>query len=214
MSWPWRSPQATRQALRDRVRTRHSPDQRQQRLHEVAYRRLLARLFDAQPQRWVVKGGVALLLRLDPNRTSNDIDLAYVAEAGEHAVALNALEEAAAHDAGDFFEFEIARGRAIEVDPGHLLERAISVPVLARIGGTVFAEFSIDLVLPRDDVLDLDWIEPEATLTGEPAVDETPPVAVLALPAQVSDKVCARSSSATGPAATRRREPAIWRTSP
>jgi hypothetical protein len=86
VSWPWRSPQATRQALTDRVKARHPPEQRQQRLREIAYRRFLARLFETQPDRWVVKGGAALLLRLDPNRTSNDIDLAYVGEAGEHAV--------------------------------------------------------------------------------------------------------------------------------
>jgi hypothetical protein len=96
VTWPWRSPQATRQALTDRVRARHPQHERQRRLREVAYRRLLARLFEAQPDRWVVKGGAALLLRLDPNRTSNDIDLAYVADGGEHAMALAALAEAAA----------------------------------------------------------------------------------------------------------------------
>jgi hypothetical protein len=191
VSWPWRSPQATRQALTDRVKARHPPEQRQQRLREIAYRRFLARVFGTQPDRWIVKGGAALLLRLDPNRTSNDIDLAYVGEAGEHAVALKALMEAAAYDAGDFFEFAITRGKAIEVDPEHALERAISVPVVARIGGTVFAEFSIDLGLPRDDVVDVEWVAPQATLTGEPAVDEIPPVALLSLPAQVADKVCA-----------------------
>jgi hypothetical protein len=173
------------------VRARHPQQERQRRLREIAYRRLLARLFETQPERWVVKGGAALLLRLDPNRTSNDIDLAYVAEAGEHAAALEALVEAAAHDAGDFFEFELARGKAVEVDPGHPLERALSVPVVARIGGTVFADFSVDLALPRDGALSVDWIEPGATVTGEPAVDAIPRVAVLALAAQVADKVCA-----------------------
>lgn len=191
MSWPWRSPQATRQALTDRVKSRHPPERRQQRLREIAYRRLLARLFEAQPDRWVLKGGAALLLRLDPNRTSNDMDLTYVAEAGEHAVALRALTEAAAYDAGDFFEFEIASGRAFEVDEAHPLERAVSVPVIARIGAAVFAEFSVDLRLPRDDAVAVDWIEPAPTLTGEPAVDETAPVATLALPAQIAEKACA-----------------------
>ncbi len=191
MSWPWRSPQATRQALTDRIKTRHPPEQRQQRLREIAYRRLLARLFETQPERWVVKGGAALLLRLDPNRTSNDIDLAYVAQAGEHAVALEALVEAAAYDAGDFFEFTIAPDKTITVDPDHPLERALGVPVQARIGGTVFADFGIDLGLPSDDVVDVEWVRPQATLTGEAAVDETPPVALLALTAQIADKVCA-----------------------
>jgi hypothetical protein len=191
VTWPWRSPQATRRALTDRVKARHPQDERQRRLREVAYRRLLARLFATQPGRWVVKGGAALLLRLDPNRTSNDIDLAYVAEAGEHAAALEALAEAVAHDAGDFFEFELARGKAVEVDPGHPLERALSVPVVARIGGTVFADFTVDLALPRDGALSVDWVTPTATLTGEPIVDVIPPVALLSLGAQIADKVCA-----------------------
>jgi hypothetical protein len=207
VSWPWRSPQATRQALTDRVRACHPPEQRQQRLRGIAYRRLLARLFEVQPERWVVKGGAALLLRLDPNRTSNDIDLAYVAEAGEHAVALEALADAAAHDAGDFFEFEIARRRAIEVDRDHPLERAVSVPVLARIGGTVFAEFSVDLALPRGDVVDVEWVEPEATLTGGPPLTKHPQWPCWRFPRR-SQTRCARYSSATGPGATRPREPA------
>ncbi len=190
MSWPWRSPEATRQALTAKTQARHPPELRAQRLREIAYRRLLARLFTAQPERWVVKGGAALLLRLDPNRTSNDIDLAYVADAGEHAVALEALTAAAGHDLGDFFTFEIARGRALTVDPAHPLERALSVPVMTRVGRTTFAEFSVDLGLPRAD-LDIEWVEPTPTLTAEPAVDVTPPVALLALPAQIADKACA-----------------------
>lgn len=191
MSWPWRSPEATRQALTAKTRARHPQELRGQRLREIAYRRLLARIFATQAERWVVKGGVALLLRLDPNRTSNDIDLAYVAQAG-YTVALKALVEAAAHDLGDFFEFEIGRDQAEEVDPDHPLERALSIPVLARIGATTFAEFSIDLALPREgDDVEVEWVQPEATLTGQPEVDQTPPVALLALPAQIADKLCA-----------------------
>jgi hypothetical protein len=159
VSWPWRSPQATRQALTDRIKARYPQEQRPQRLREIAYRRLLARIFAEQPDRWVVKGGAALLLRLDPNRTSNDIDLAYVAEAGEHAVALTALEEALARDLGDFFEFDLARDRMTEINAEHPLERALAVPVVARVGGRTFAEFAIDLVLPRDDVLEVEWLE-------------------------------------------------------
>jgi hypothetical protein len=191
VTWPWRSPEATRRALADRVAARHPVELRQQRLREIAYRRLLVRLFAVQSERWVVKGGAALLLRLDPNRTSNDIDLAYIAQAGEHGVAVEALVSAAAHDAGDFFSFDVGADQGITVDDDHPLERAISVPVTARVGGTVFAAFRVDLGLPRDDVLAIDWVSAEATLTGEPAVDGIPAVAVLALPAQLADKICA-----------------------
>jgi hypothetical protein len=192
VNWPWRSPQGTRKGLSDKVKARHAPALRQQRMREIAYRRLLARLFALEPEKWVVKGGAALLLRLDPNRASNDIDLAYVAQAGEHAVALEALVKAAEHDLGDFFEFEIVRGETEEVDPEHPLERAVTVPVVARIGEAIFVEFSVDLALsPREDDVPIEWVTPEATLTGEAAVDETPPVALVALPAQIADKVCA-----------------------
>src|SRR6185369_1924311 len=65
------------------------------------------------------------------------------------------------------------------------------VPVVARIGATTFAEFSIDLALPREDDVEIEWVQPEATLTGQPEVDQTEPVALLALPAQIADKLCA-----------------------
>jgi hypothetical protein len=158
------------------------------RLREIAYRRLLFRLYDSQPQDWVIKGGAALLLRLDPNRTSNDIDLAFVREAGEHAVALAALQEAARQDAGDFFAFELGSGQFVEQE--HPLERALSVPVVARIGEREFARFSVDLALPREDV-DSEWVRPETTVTGNAVVDSLPPVATLTFPAQMADKVCA-----------------------
>jgi hypothetical protein len=60
VTWPWRSPQATRRALTARVRARYPQSDRQNRVREIAYRRLLARLFYAQPDRRVVKGGAAL----------------------------------------------------------------------------------------------------------------------------------------------------------
>jgi predicted nucleotidyltransferase component of viral defense system len=188
VSWPWRSPEATRRALSDRVKARYPAGERQRRLREIAYRRLLFRLFEAQPERWVVKGGAALLLRLDPNRTSNDIDLAYVHEAGEHAVALRALREAVLHDAADFFEFDIASGHLVDGD--HPLERAYSVPVVARVGDKEFASFSIDLALPRERV-EAEWIEAQTEVTGETAVDGIPRIATSTFPAQLADKVCA-----------------------
>jgi hypothetical protein len=83
-------------------------------MREVAYRRLLARLFASRPDAWVLKGGAALLLRLDPNRTSNDIDIAYIEEAGEHAVALAALRADATLDLGDFFSFTVGEGQEDE----------------------------------------------------------------------------------------------------
>ena len=53
------------------------------------------------------------------------------------------LEEALTYDLGDFFEFELARDRMTEINAEHPLERALGVPVIARVGGRIFAEFAI-----------------------------------------------------------------------
>jgi Nucleotidyl transferase AbiEii toxin, Type IV TA system len=188
IDWPWRSPEATRRALADIIAHRYDVDQRPRRMREIAYRRLLHRLFAFQPERWMVKGGAALLLRLDPNRTSNDIDLTYLHEAAEHAIALRALRDAAAIDLDDFFSFDIGSGTV--VDPEHPLERALAVPVVSRIGATVFSRFNVDLALPRMDVAS-EWLDSKPPLTGVPAVDDLPPIATLVIPAQLADKTCA-----------------------
>jgi Nucleotidyl transferase AbiEii toxin, Type IV TA system len=93
-------------------------------------------MYAAHPDRWVLKGGLALILRLDPNRTSNDIDVTYVHRAGEHAVALRALERAVDVDLADFFSFEIIRVGP-ETD-----DRARRVSTLCRLGVPEFARFS------------------------------------------------------------------------
>jgi Nucleotidyl transferase AbiEii toxin, Type IV TA system len=189
MSWPWSSPQATRQGLRDRLRSRYPAAEIQLRMHEVAFRRLLVRLETADPGRWVVKGGVALLLRLDPNRTSDDIDLTYVDAAGEHATAVEALECAVAVtlDDDDFFSFEIV-SPSRPADRGD--EDAFEVRVRALIGQTPWLEFGVDLARPAIDV-PAEPLEPRTALTGIEAVDQLPPLRALRLPAQVAQKVCA-----------------------
>lgn len=116
MSWPWASPEATRRA--GGPRQAPSPGSRGPgRLYEVAFRRVLARLEAAEPGRWVLKGGVALL-RLDPNRTSDDIDIAYLDAAGQQGVALAAPERALALDLGDHFSFVVLRAGPDSVRPG------------------------------------------------------------------------------------------------
>jgi hypothetical protein len=157
-------------------------------MREVAYRRLLARLFASRPDAWVVKGGAALLLRLDPNRTSNDIDIAYVEEAGEHAVALAALRAGAALDLGDFFSFEVGEGQVD--DDGHPTDRAWAAPVVARIGQKEWTTFHVDLLLPSATV-NAETLTDPTPLVGDRAVDDILDVAVLAIAPQVADKVCA-----------------------
>ena len=156
-------------------------------MYEVVFRRLLVRLEAADPGRWVVKGGVALLLRLDPNRTSDDIDLTYLHAVGKHAIAIAALERAFAIDTGDFFYFALdpVAAAAEPVD-----DETIELPVIASIGDRPFIHFSIDLGRPALDVPS-EPLCPRAALTGLDAVDALPLLRALALATQVGQKVCA-----------------------
>jgi hypothetical protein len=157
-------------------------------MREVAYRRLLARLFAARPDGWVVKGGVALLLRLDPNRTSNDIAITYIDEGGEHGVALEALREDAALDLEDFFAFEV--GAPEQVVDDHPAERTVAVPVIAYLGVKEWARFSVDLGLPRPAV-PAEVLTEQTTLTGVRRRGRVPGAKTLALADQIADKACA-----------------------
>jgi hypothetical protein len=107
---------------------------------QFAYDRLLVRVFGApDADRWVLKGAVALLARLDVARHSKDIDLSW-----QSTVDLDAAEEAfraaAGRNVGDFFVFEIGPGAALVGDKGRRFA------VVAGLGGRPFAAFSADLV--------------------------------------------------------------------
>jgi hypothetical protein len=178
----YKTPAALEQAVNERIAGRYPKEEFQFRRNEIAYRRLVARMFTLEPDRWVLKGGFAMILRLDPNRTSNDIDVTYVADAGEHALALKALERAVAHDLDDFFAFEIARvGEETE-------DRARRVTVLCRLGVREFIRFRVDLALQPD--VPAETIE-APPLSGVEEIDSVPPLRALAWPQQIAEKVCA-----------------------
>ncbi len=71
------SPTAFRQALESRLANLANAEgidiQRLRR--QVAFDRLLARLFADQSSIWTLKGGYAMELRLEASRTTRDIDL-------------------------------------------------------------------------------------------------------------------------------------------
>ncbi|RNG27765.1 nucleotidyl transferase AbiEii/AbiGii toxin family protein [Streptomyces botrytidirepellens] len=73
------------------------------------FSRLVARVFFAQPNKWIVKGGHALLLRYAAAaRLSQDIDIQH-SEAAEIDEAVAELLKAAAHDLNDYLTFAPAR---------------------------------------------------------------------------------------------------------
>ncbi len=80
----------------------------------VAFTRLLARLEHAAPDRWVLKGGFALELRVPGQaRTTRDVDIDWDTTLDDAATA---LVEAAALDLGDHFAFDIRAVGAADID--------------------------------------------------------------------------------------------------
>jgi predicted nucleotidyltransferase component of viral defense system len=129
----------------------------------VAFSRFLARLQQSAPDRWVLKGGFALELRLGGQaRTTRDIDLDWHASLDD---ATEVLLEAASLDLQDYFEFDVER--AGEAD----FLGAVRFRANASIAGRLFEQLLIDVGVdqahfePSDelttpDLLDFAGIEP------------------------------------------------------
>jgi hypothetical protein len=139
---------AFRQALEQRLRTRAAGDGARlvRDRKRVAFDRLLARLVEAAPERWLLKGGYALDLRLSNRaRTTRDVDIDW--QAAEEELA-DALIDAAALETGDFFTFEIERTGT----PPERLGGSHRFRTTAHLAGRQFETFLLDVGLPSDPV--------------------------------------------------------------
>lgn len=118
----------------------------------VVFERVLARLNDADPGAWVLKGGMALEVRWrDRARTTRDLDLAVRDSADDERAVRTRLATALASDArGDRFEFSVGHARPLREDeagrPGWRL------PMEARLAGRAFASVTVDVVVRPDEM--------------------------------------------------------------
>ena len=165
---------AFRRALEDRLKDiagKESVDLQRLR-RQVAFDRLLARLFQAAQPRalpWVLKGGYAMELRIKAARTTKDIDLTMrsVLSPGKkkddkkNLAVLEKLQEAAAFSSDDFFVYTIS-------EPISDLDAApyggARFPVEARLDGRVFVGFHLDVGIgdavmePLEVIEGRDWL--------------------------------------------------------
>jgi hypothetical protein len=160
---------AFRQALEARLTklAREEATDMQRLRRQVAFDRLLWRVFHASASPWALKGGYAMELRLQTTRTTKDIDLSWrgdVKAANKKDVAATLrekLQEVASADLNDHFAFLIG-------EPIRHLDAAPygggRFPVEARMAGRVFARFHIDVGVgdavldPLEDILARDWL--------------------------------------------------------
>jgi hypothetical protein len=153
---------------------------------EVVFDRLLARLVAVAPDRWILKGALALDYRFgDRARTTRDVDLVVT---GDEASATADLLAAQAADLGDFFSFAIQRTGALErlVDGA-----AVRYHVVAELAGRTFDEFVLDVGFDPPAGIEPDRLQGPALL----AFAGIEPVVVRALPLEfvVAEKVHAYS---------------------
>ena len=144
------TPQALRMALEDRLRNRSaqmgiSLDRLRRR---VVFERVVARLEAAEPGQWVLKGGMALEVRLgDDARLTKDLDLGLRSEIDTAGNLHERLVDALVADRdGEGFELAAATPQVLQADrSGHVTWR---VSVAARLAGRTFGGLRLD-VSPR-----------------------------------------------------------------
>ncbi len=165
---------AFRRALEDRLQdiARKESVDLQRLRRQVAFDRLLARLFQAAQSRtlpWVLKGGYAMELRIKAARTTKDIDLTMRSvfssdekkDDKKNLAVLEKLQEAAAFSSDDFFVYTIGEPIA-DLDAAPY--GGARFPVEARLNGRVFVGFHLDVGIgdavmePLEVIEGRDWL--------------------------------------------------------
>lgn len=141
----YRSAAAFRQALNDKLRLLAQQGQadltRLQR--RVAFERFLARLAAVHAERYLLKGGYALELRLQ-NRARATLDLDFATQVQSQTDILDDLQAAGEHDLGDYFRYRVSLpGRSDLVGPPEGGYRFTVEGFLE--GNRPFASFAVDV---------------------------------------------------------------------
>lgn len=164
----------------------------------VSFDRLLARLNDSQPDQWILKGGLALQLRLgDRARTTKDIDLLFLKE---HHMILNQLREAVALNLGDWFQFEVGQPPADQAQT----VGGIRHTVHSLLDGRTFERFHVDVGVGDPVIEDVEYLATPDLLSFA----EIEPVIVPCYPIsqQLAEKLHAYTNEYTSGRSTRMKD--------
>jgi predicted nucleotidyltransferase component of viral defense system len=145
---------AFRQALEQRLlnQARETGTDLNRLRRRVVFERILLRLTTSQPGMWVVKGGMAVELRIgDSARMTKDLDLNLRTEAEGATEAHERLTAAVSTDpAGDGFLFDVSEPTALEPDQAGRPGWRFSVS--ADLAGRNFATVRVDVVARTDEL--------------------------------------------------------------
>jgi predicted nucleotidyltransferase component of viral defense system len=153
---PYETPAGLRDALEARLANdarAHGVDLNRLR-RRAAFERLLVRLEANTPNRWVLKGGMAVEVRLGNRaRMTKDLDLAVRGDGAmfEGNALRELLVEALTVDSdGDGFEFLVGVASSISPDEAGRLGWGMSVDV--RLAGRTFAAVQLDVVARTEEI--------------------------------------------------------------
>jgi len=134
-----------RQALEERLRRRASGDVGRLR-KRLAMERFLLRVQTSHAGRWILKGGLAMELRLrEQARATRDIDLgvnASITGSAEQAI-VEELRTSVEGEHGDYFQFLTPEGveQDLEIEGVSVLRLSVD----ARLAGRTFDKFQLDI---------------------------------------------------------------------
>lgn len=168
---PYKNAVSFRRALEDRLsaRAKDAGMDLQRLRRDVAFDRLLIRLFSMPSPPWALKGGYAMQLRTDSARTTKDVDLAMKDaslfsqdEAVRNATLRGMLIEHASKDMKDFFSFLISEPVQ---DLSNAPEGGVRFHIEARLADRTFEKFLLDVAAgdiwsdPLDQLKSSDFLE-------------------------------------------------------
>ncbi|MFH5208082.1 nucleotidyl transferase AbiEii/AbiGii toxin family protein [Antrihabitans spumae] len=147
--------------------------------------RFLERVFTADPDGWILKGGVGMMIRLPQARHSRDIDMMRMPrDDGHDGRAVDELQQLVHSNSIDPLAFDITSTRTMAADKG------LRITVAARLGLKTFDSFPIDLAAWQGVVGEVE----HHALSQIPDLDDFPVSATIRLyplADQIADKLCA-----------------------
>ncbi|MDP2599403.1 MAG: nucleotidyl transferase AbiEii/AbiGii toxin family protein [Deltaproteobacteria bacterium] len=160
---------AFRTALEERLKhfsKKHGIDLHKLR-RQVAFDRLLCRLFRSHPGNLFLKGGYSMELRIQKARTTKDIDLVLRAKTlaqweVQDQEIFDLLQDAAREDLSDFFVFMVG---SPTLDLEAVPYGGSRFPIEAHLDGRLFIRFPMDVVVsslvlePIEEIDSQNWME-------------------------------------------------------
>lgn len=151
----YRDPQAFRMALEDRLllRSREAGIDLERLRRRVIFERIVSRLHVADPGQWVLKGGMALEVRLrDEARVTKDVDFGLRADGiSEEQLRERLIDAVGGARAEDWFALAVGPAKQLAEDQGG--QPTWRMKIRAELAGKPFGSMQLD-VSPRTRELD------------------------------------------------------------